>query len=113
MIQLRELKKKEYLEKKCIHFVYEMKVGKKKINAVFDKAIDENEKDVWKMIILFERDSISDNHIMTFTYVMPKQDMNLELIAATGLRYLYYYMKDILDERKELLFEVSKAIEGM
>ena len=35
MIQLRELKKKEYLEKKCIHFVYEMKVGKKKIYAVF------------------------------------------------------------------------------
>lgn len=114
MIELKELKKKEYLEKKCVHFVYEMKVGKKKINAVFDKVFDEeNEKDIWEMLIFFKKDSISDNNIMTFTYVMPKKDMNLELIAATGLKYFYYYMKEVIDERTELLFEVSRAVEGM
>lgn len=117
MIQLKELKKKEYLEKKCIHFVYGMKADKKTINAVFDKVFNEYEenedKDIWKMMILFERDKVSDSQIMEFVYAMPKKNMNLELIAATGLRYFYYYMKEVIDKRTELLFEVSNAIEGM
>ena len=93
MLTLKDLDNRVYSGKICSEFSYILKddKGKPKFRANFARGKEENE---WQMRIVLDRTRDADSQVYTFRYIMPKSNLPLELIAATGLKYFQLYLKE-------------------
>lgn len=113
MLRFKELDNRIYSGKRCIGFqVHIVDEQKQLLEATYTKENSE-EVDSWTIQVLFKRNSIRDTQVYTFQYAMPKNNMPLELIAATGLEYLRLCLREELDEKTNICFAIGKATEGM
>ena len=111
MITFKDLKNKVYSDKTCIRFEYELVANEKRIIANFDRDVEN--KAQWNMQIIFGRTRDKDSEVYNFGYVMPKDNLPLELIAATGLRYFQLYIKEEIQAKTNLDFVLGEIIRGM
>ena len=112
MIKFKDLQNKIYEGKECIRFEHEIKVDEKcKILAMFKRK--NSGLTEWNMQIIFSRTRDKDSEVYNFGYVMPRSDLPLELIAATGLRYFQLYLKEEIQMKSNLDFEIGNIISGM
>lgn len=112
MIKLKDLSNRVYSGKICSEFSYVLKdnKGKPKFRADFAKGHEENE---WQMHIVLNRTRDADSQVYTFGYIMPKSNLPLELIAATGLKYFQLYLKEEIQTKSEYDFMLGDVLNGM
>lgn len=115
MVILKDLKNRVYSDKQCIYFEYDIAIDKdKKITVRFFKqqyhGAQPNE---WNMQIIFGRTRDKDSEVYNFGYVMPRDALPLPLIAATGLKYFQLYLKEEIQMKTNLDFELGNVLQGM
>lgn len=118
MLSLKDLVNRVYRDKKCIAFDYEMIIADADnlfLRAMFTKQIPSGESDskVWRMQIIIPRTRDCDSQVYNFVYEMPKLDVPLELIAGTGLRFFQLYLKEEVQTKSLLDFEIGELLKGM
>ena len=112
MIALKNLQNRVYEGKKCVQFEYYIPNDKGYVKARFSKKIVDDYA-VWCMQIILDRTRDKDSDVYNFMYKMPKEDLPLELIAATGLRYFQLYLKEEIQMKSNLDFTIGSIVEGM
>lgn len=111
MIKLKDLKNRIYTGKACIRFAYEFVANEKQIIAYFDRNT-ENQAE-WNMQIIFGRTRDKDSEVYNFGYIMPRNNLPLEVIAATGLKYFQLYIKEEVQNKSNIDFELGTILQGM
>lgn len=114
MIKMRDLEKRVYRGKRCISFEYTIRLNddnKTNIIARFLRVVTESPE--WCMQIVMGRTRDKDSEVYNFGYVMPKDDLPLELIAATGLRYFQLHIKEEVQMKSNVDFELGNILQGM
>lgn len=112
MLTLKDLNNRVYSGKICSEFSYNLKdeKGNQKLKANFCRGKEENE---WQMCIVLDRTRYADSQVYTFGYIMPKSNLPLELIAATGLKYFQLYLKEEIQTKSEYDFMLGDVLKGM
>ena len=112
MIRLSDLQNRVYSGKVCMRFDYELKVGNNKTAiAMFKRAVED--ANMWTMQLVLERTRDKDSEVYGFTYVLPKANVSLELIAATGLKYLQLHIKEEVQMKSDLDFTLGMITDGV
>lgn len=118
MIKLKELEHREYLEKKCIYFEYKCKTkdnsGNNKILFVSRFAFNGNDElDSWFMQIILLKSEMRESQVYTKEFTMPKKNLDLALICATGLRYFQNTLKQEMMEKMLMDFAITDCAGDM
>lgn len=117
MIKLKELRNRVYSGKECIYFEYDIVIDDqvslpiqfiKKQNSTIQENANE-----WKTRIIIDRTRDKDSDVYSFSFVMPRNGLPLELIAATGLRFFQLYLKEEIQNKAKLDFALGEVIRGM
>ena len=115
MIKFKDLQNKVYSDKVCVRFEYEIHFEhngvKSKVCAYFKRK--ENNLNYWIMQVLFDRTRDKDSEVYHIDYIMPKSNLPLELVAATGLRYFQLYLKEEVQIKSNMDFELGNTLQGM
>lgn len=114
MLKLKDLDNRVYSGKTCLEFSYTLKdeKGKPKFRANFTRCQEENE-DEWQMRIVLDRTRYADSNVYIFEYIMPKSNLPLALIAATGLKYFQLYLKKEIQTKSEYDFMLGDILKDM
>lgn len=114
MIKLKDLISRRYIGKDCYSFQYILRMQEEDpIIVQFDRKF-ENEIPTkhWKLSIIFDIER-NFQHCFTAYFEMPKVNVPLELVCATGLLQIRYYVSSCLEYYSEASVEISKGLEGM
>ena len=111
MITFKDLTNRVYSDKECIRFEYEFIANERRVVACFERDVEN--KTEWNMHIVFGRTRDKDSEVYNFGYVMPKEDLPLTLITATGLRFFQLHIQREVQEKSNLDFAISEIIKGM
>lgn len=112
MIAFKELINRVYRDKECVAFDYILKndKGEEGLDVRFKKGNYDNE---WVATIVLDRTRDADSQVYCFGYIMPKDNLPLTLIAATGLRYFQLYLKKEVETKVAYDFALSDVLRGM
>lgn len=111
MLKLKDLENRVYRCRNCVRFECTIPVDEDKILlATFSRMKNPSE---WNMQVIFDRTRDKDSEVYNFGYIMPKDNLPLELIAATGLKYFQLYLKEEIQMKSNLDFSIGRIIEGM
>ena len=112
MLKLKDLTNRQYVEKQCKAFEYELKSEKdaRIMVAKFEVGTNENE---WSMQIVLDRTRDADSQVYRFDYVLPKEGMDLTMIASIGLKYFQLYLKEEVQMKTNLDFVLGEITRGM
>lgn len=115
MLTLKDLDNRVYSGKVCSRFSYALKddKGNVKLRAHFIRVIRDQGEIEWHMQIVLDRTRDADSQVYTFMYIMPKENLPLELIAATGLKYFQLYLKEEIQAKSEYDFILGDVLKGM
>lgn len=114
MIKFKDLQNKVYSGKTCIRFEYAIMIGEQYVYAKFEKQTGHMaQPNEWNMQIIFGRTRDKDSEVYNFGYVMPKDGIPLELIAATGLKYFQLQLKEEIQAKSNLDFQLGEILQGM
>lgn len=116
MLKLKDLELRSYVGKKCTSFSYTLKDDKSEeaFTAKFTN-IDHQSSQAkeWVMLIVLDRTRDADSQVYRFSYMMPKANLPLELIAATGLKFFQLYLKEEIQSKVAMDFLLGERLEGM
>lgn len=111
MLKLKDLQNRVYSGKICTRFECVVPIDKEHwLLATFKRMNTSNE---WNMQIIIDRTRDKDSEVYNFGYVMPRDGLPLELIAATGLKYFQLYIKNEVQEKSNMDFELGNILQGM
>lgn len=115
MITLKDLKQRVYEDKICIYFEYEIKIDKenKVVARFYKQRYHGSQPNEWRMEVVTGRTRDKDSEVYNFGYVMPRNDLPLWLIAATGLRYFQLYIQEEVQAKTNLDFVLGEIVRGM
>lgn len=113
MIKLKDLNNRNYSGRKCISFEYVLNDEKANKLLVARFSAQDNVGKTWNMNIVFDRNRDADSQVYNFGYSMPKDDLPLELIAATGLKYFQLYVQQEVQQKSSIEFSLGNLLEGM
>lgn len=112
MIRLNDLQNRVYSGKDCMRFEYELKVSDNKTAiAMFKREVED--VNMWTMQLVIGRTRDKDSEVYNFTYILPKVNVSLELVAATGLKYLQLHIKEEIQMKSELDFLLGTITDGV
>lgn len=111
MILLKELGNRAYKEKECIGFEYKVKdeKGDVLVSAQYTKRAPTE----WWMRVIFDRTRDADSQVYNFGYKLPKEGMDLVLIAAIGLKYFQMYLKEEVQSKSMIDFAIGDLVKDM
>lgn len=111
MLSFKDLQNKVYSDKKCVRFECTVPIDEEHwVLATFKRMSNPNE---WNLQIVFDRTRDKDSEVYNFRYVLSKSNVPLELIAATGLRYFQLHIKEEVQAKSNLDFELGRILKGM
>ena len=113
MLRSRDLCNRIYSGKQCVGFqvnIIDADRGKL-MEATYRR--DADSESTWTMQILFPRTRDKDTEVYNFGYTMPRSNLPLELIAATGMKYFQLYLKQEIQDKSALDFAIGELLEGM
>lgn len=112
MIRLGDLQNRVYSGKTCMRFEYELEISNDKtVTAMFKRVVEE--ANMWKMQLVIEKTRDKDSEVYNFMYALPKIDIPLELVAATGLKYLQLHIKEEIQMKSDLDFALGMITDGV
>lgn len=112
MLTQKDLQCREYRGKQLIAFKYVQTDdnGNKRWEAQYNKGKQPNE---WNMVVVLERTRDADSQVYKFGYIMPKCQLPIELVAATGLKYFQLYLKQEVEQKIAMDFEIGEITDGV
>ena len=116
MLRLKDLQNRVYSGKQCVRFEVPVQVADNKyVLAQFTKIVQDDtaNSNEWRMRVVLDRTRDKDSEVYSFGYVMPRNNLPLELIAATGLRYFQMYLKEEVQSKTNMDFYLGSILEGM
>ena len=115
MIHLKDLKNRVYDGKHCIRFEVPIHPYAKNYTlAQFTNVQNENSVgNEWCMRVVLGRTRDKDSEMYNFGYIMPKDNLPLELIAATGLKYFQLYLKEEIQMKSNMDFAIGEITSNM
>jgi len=116
MITLQQLTNRRYDGKDPVHFEYTLVSGDTETDPVemlFAFSREDKDSNVWTMETRFGRTAVADAQFYLIRFEMPKRNLPLELICATGLQYFKVQIQYEVQTRSMLLFDMSNVLEGM
>lgn len=119
MLKLKELVNRIYDGKECIRFDYEvLDVSREATDpkrncfvARFQRSKEDNKQ--WRMQVLLPRDRDCDSQVYTFDYVLPREGIELQLVAAIGLRYFQLYLKGEIQRKSDWDFVLGNLLKDI
>lgn len=119
MIKLKELTNRVYEGKDCIRFEYQVVQKEKKLDdesrECFTALYRRSRKDpkAWRMRVILPRDRDCDSQVYTFDYILPKENVDLALITAIGLKYFQLKMKEEVQKKSNWDFLLGEIVKDM
>ena len=118
MIKLSDLLFREYVGKDCCAFQYKLSLGDevKPILIQFEREIDfdENPTKRWKMSTILNNERVNAFvHSYVIYFEMPVNNMPLEVVCASGLMQLRFYLFDCQEYFSYVLSGLTCNLEGM
>lgn len=113
MITIKDLKNRVYSGKECVRFEYNIQIDKEHEILVTFKKQQNIDLIEWNMQIVTNRTRDKDSEVYNFGYAMPRDNLPLELIAATGLKYFQLHIKEEIQAKSNLDFELGNILQGM
>lgn len=113
MIRLKDLDNREYIGRSCVAFRYVLRNEKGEIINILTYQKSLTHEAQWNMQVVIKRTRDADSQVYNFGYVMPKENLPLELIAATGLKYFQLYLKEEIQKKMEYDFAIGEVVKGM
>lgn len=112
MVKMSDLIHRDYVNKICVGFTYilfdESNNKEKLFEARWTKTGEENG---WNMNVVLDRTSEADSQVYNLGYVMPRGNLPLTLIAATGLKYFQLYLKNEIQQKQMIDFSLGNELE--
>lgn len=123
MIALKDLINRQYKNKYCISFEFPILYDPilKNIPSYVARfvrvaggtdIITRSER--WRITVVIP--SFSENmqsSVYDFVFEMPRQNMDLTLICATGLKYFQFKLKEEIEAKIKIDFDIGESVEGM
>lgn len=119
MIELKDLKNKEYDKVgkggpiAWDYFLTDIDLGKDKVDIRFMFQKDEEEGDCSYIVTAIVGLTDFTNTVYKFRFTIPKRNMNLNLITAMGLTYMQAYLKEEVQLKSLIDFEIGEVLKGM
>lgn len=113
MLKLKDLENRVYEGRTCIGFDYTVTNEQKE--RLFEARWRRSKDDIgeWHMQIILDRTRDADSQVYNFGYIMPRPGLPLELIAATGLKYMQLYLKEEIQKKSEYDFALGEILKDM
>lgn len=111
MLKQSDLKNRKVVNNVCVGFDYFLKIGEKEIRCSFTRS--KTFPSLWDMLIILDRTRDSDSQIYTFSYQLPKSNMDLTMITAIGLKYFQLYLKEEIQLKSNMDFILGDITNGM
>lgn len=111
MIKQSDLKNRACADGNCIDFDYYIECDEKRIRFRFTR--DKNNLLVWNMMVIIKRTRDADSQVYNFGYQLPKENMDLTMVAAIGLKYFQMYLKEEVQFKFNLDFALGEITNGM
>lgn len=109
MITRKDLKDRLYVAEKCVGFTIYAQIGDNEKEVTFRKSKD----GCWGIFLYLDRDDIKDGEAYHVKYKLPTDSINLEMVAAIGIRYLQLKMKEEVQKKSEMDFQFGEMLVGM
>lgn len=111
-MELKELTNRKYEDNDCIGFSYSVKeeTSDTEIEFKFTRKIKSR---LWQMEVNLPRTINADMQCYVFPYEMPRDNMQLTLICATGLAYFQMYLKNEISFKSMIDFELGEITRNM
>lgn len=119
MIKLKELESRKYSGNECVVFDYTMRDPYEKDNGDGTEcftarfARSKNDKKCWRMQVVLPRDRDCDCQVYQFSYMLPREGMDLALIAAIGLKYFQLKLKEEVQQKSNWDFIMGNLLNDM
>lgn len=113
MIEFKDLEDKRYEGRDCVAFT--VRIVDEKQNEILKVSFNrhKNNHKLWIAFCTIGRTKVKDTDVYALQYEMPKENMNIELIAASGLRLLDMEIKEEIQKKIEVDFAIGEATSGM
>lgn len=113
MIKLKDLKNRIYSEKVCVGFeIIILKDNLPNAEYRFRKK-QEGDSPTWNLNIIIQRTRDADSQVYNFEYQIPRENIPLETIAAIGLKFYQLYLKEEIQSKMNLDFDLGEMLVGM
>lgn len=111
-MELKELTNRKYEDNDCIGFSYSVKEETSDTEIEF-KFTRKTKSRLWNMEVNLPRTINADMQCYVFPYEMPRDNMQLTLICATGLAYFQMYLKNEISFKSMIDFELGEITRNM
>lgn len=114
-IDRKELINRKYDEsKECVGFEYELKIedekGRIKTLPFYFNRLAER---YWEVSMISKNKNFGELRAYSTEYEVPTKNMNLEVIAASGLRYIQYVIQSEVQYKSMIDFCIGDCIASM
>jgi hypothetical protein len=111
MIKQSDLMNRANINGMCVDFDYYIQVDENRIRCRFTR--DKRAPSIWNMMVVLKRTRDADSQVYNFSYQIPKQNMDLTMITAIGLKYFQMYLKEEVQLKSSLDFAIGEITSGM
>ena len=118
MLKQKELFNLRHEGRNCIGFSYQV-VDK-------DRAPTDSERNCfvadwtkgpepgqWNMRVILDHTRDADSQVYNFGYIMPRENMDICFVAATGLKYFQLYLKQEIQRKSNFDFVLGELLKDM
>lgn len=112
-MELKELTNRKYEDNDCIGFSYSVKEETSDTEIEFKFTRKTKGSRLWQMEVNLPRTINADMQCYVFPYEMPRDNMQLTLICATGLAYFQMYLKNEISFKSMVDFELGEITRNM
>lgn len=110
-IQMRQLECKEYNGKVCTGFKYNHRNEQNELlwTAQYTRANEQQ----WRIVVVLDKTPESSHQVYQIDYIMPKASMSLEMVAGVGLKYLQLRLKEEVQSKIEMDFDIGELTKDL
>lgn len=111
-IKMSELANKRIVNKRVVQYDYPLTYSD---SEGFEQTLYMNFKmikdDEWRLFVLFAPTQEKESQIYQFNFRLPKPNIELSIVTATGLRLLQMVLQDEIQEKHLVEFQITNVIE--
>ena len=112
MIKQSDLVNRMAINGVCVDFDYFLNIENgPRVRCRFSR--DKSDLKMWCMCIVLERTRDADSQVYSFNYQLPKDNMDLTMVAAIGLKYFQLHLREEIQLKSNIEFCLSEVTANM
>lgn len=111
MIKQSDLVNRMCISGVCVDYDYILNINDTRIRCRFTR--ERNQLSVWNMMVIIKRTRDADSQVYNFSYQLPKENMDLTMVTAIGLKYFQLYLKEEVQLKSNMDFALGEITNGM